>query len=161
MNPTTDVAITADDTDSSMQPVAFVSTESNEFSFNLSRTLVRQLDNMAKYEGISALDLVIELVTEGVARRIAEDQSRPAPSHLMTRNGYVQDQANAQPTMSHHNFQSNGNARDTNSQNRHQNNYSRNNHSNNAARPQSRYQQQNRNNSRPAYFNKSSKKTEG
>lgn len=93
------------------------------FSITLSRSLSKQLNNLSKYEGIHSHELVLELVAEGIARRIMEDQTRPAPSHLMTRNGYVQDQMNAQPSMSHHSFQANGNVRDV--QNRGKNNFQR------------------------------------
>ena len=145
-----DLAIDGEETDSNMQSMTLLGNQQNEFSLSLSRTLVRQLENMAKYEGISSIDLMVELVAEGLARRMAEDQSRPAPSHLMTRNGYVQDHAHTQPTMSHHSFQQNvGNAH---TQNRHQSHYQR----NAASRQQNRYQ----NRSRSGYF-KSSKKSEG
>jgi len=53
---------------------------------------------------------LIELVAEGVARRVFEDAQRPAPSHLMTRTGYVAPDANGnvqQPQLSHHGMQGN------------------------------------------------------
>ena len=109
----------------------------SDFTISLSRTLTKQLQNLSKYEGIYPEELILELVTEGIARRVMEDQTRPVPSHLMTRNGYVQDQQNVQPSMSHHGFSANGNNRD--GQNSRVKNYQR---------PQSRQQNGGRYNNR-------------
>jgi len=73
----------------------------NSVTLTVSWSLMNQLRNMARMEGISVEALLIELAAEGVAKRVFEDQNRPAPSHLMTRNGYVHDD-DPQPYMSHH-----------------------------------------------------------
>lgn len=76
----------------------------NHVSLTLSWSLMNQLRSMARNEGISVETLLVELTAEGVAKRVFEDQNKVVPSHLMTRNGYVHDndQAMAQPQMSHH-----------------------------------------------------------
>lgn len=134
-----------------MPPAATVdnSTE-NDFSVTLSRSLAKQLHNLAKYEGIHSVDLLLELVTEGIARRIMEDQTRPAPSHLMTRNGYVVDQQHTQPSMSHHAFQSNGNVRDGQNNSRGKNNFVKNSSS---SRQNNNTRYNNRNSSMHGYNN--------
>lgn len=78
----------------------------NQISLTFSWSLMNQLRYMARTEGIPVEDLLVELTAEGVAKRVFEDQNRPTPSHLMTRNGYVHDgdsQTAPQPQMSHHN----------------------------------------------------------
>lgn len=77
----------------------------NNISVSFSWSLMNQLRQMSKMEGISVEDLLVELVAEGVAKRVFEDQMRPTPSHLMTRTGYVHSdgtQAAPQPHLSHH-----------------------------------------------------------
>lgn len=85
----------------------------NQISLTFSWSLMNQLRYLARNEGIDVTDLLVELVTEGVTKRAFEDQNKPAPSHLMTRNGYVHNSndgnsAFTQPQMSHHS-QQNGN----------------------------------------------------
>jgi len=130
----------------------------NEFAFSLSRTLYRQLQNMAKDEGISSANLISELLTEGIARRVMEDETRPAPSHLMTRNGYVQDQPNAQPSMSHHSFTNHGNSRDGNSYPRNNKNFQK--YSGSRQQNQNRHSNHNRNHQNNGSFFKNHKKSE-
>lgn len=77
----------------------------NTTSLTFSWSLMNQLRSMSRVEGVSLETLLIELVSEGVAKRVFEDQNRPAPSHLLTRNGYVhtdEREGPAQPQMSHH-----------------------------------------------------------
>ncbi|APJ02484.1 hypothetical protein [Silvanigrella aquatica] len=77
----------------------------NNVALSFSWSLMNQLRQMSKMEGIAVEDLLVELVAEGVAKRVFEDQMRPAPSHLMTRTGYVHSdgtQAAPQPHLSHH-----------------------------------------------------------
>jgi hypothetical protein len=78
----------------------------NQVLVNLSWSLMNQLKFMSRNEGISVEDLLIELITEGTVKRVFEEQNRPMPSHLMTRNGYVHNtdgnMAPQQPQMSHH-----------------------------------------------------------
>lgn len=77
----------------------------NNVALSFSWSLMNQLRQMSKMEGISVEDLLVELVAEGVAKRVFEDQNRPTPSHLMTRTGYVHSdgtQAAPQPHLSHH-----------------------------------------------------------
>lgn len=103
----------------------------NQILVTLSYSLMNQLKQTARMEGVSVDDIVIELLSEGATRRMYEDASRPAPSHLMTRTGYVPPDANGnvmQPSMSHHNFNSQGNG---NNQRRGQNNQRRNNNNGN------------------------------
>lgn len=77
----------------------------NSTSLTFSWSLMNQLRSMSRVEGVSLETLLIELVSEGVAKRVFEDQNRPAPSHLLTRNGYVhtdEREGPVQPQMSHH-----------------------------------------------------------
>lgn len=77
----------------------------NNVSLSFSWSLMNQLRQMSKMEGVSVEDLLVELVAEGVAKRVFEDQMRPTPSHLMTRTGYVHSDAThlaPQPHLSHH-----------------------------------------------------------
>lgn len=77
----------------------------NSVNVSFSWSLMNQLRQMSKMEGISVEDLLVELVAEGVTKRAFEDQNRPAPSHLMTRTGYVHSdgtQVTPQPHLSHH-----------------------------------------------------------
>ena len=73
----------------------------NSVTLTVSWSLMNHLRSMARMEGISVEALLIELAAEGVAKRVFEDQNKPMPSHLMTRNGYVHDD-DPQPYMSHH-----------------------------------------------------------
>jgi hypothetical protein len=86
----------------------------NHVSLTFSWSLMNQLRYMARTEGISVEDLLIELVTEGATKRVFEDQNKPLPSHLMTRNGYVHNEGQShsghpQPQMSHHTLNNNRN----------------------------------------------------
>lgn len=77
----------------------------NNVALSFSWSLMNQLRQMSKMEGIAVEDLLVELVAEGVAKRVFEDQLRPTPSHLITRTGYVHSdgtQAAPQPHLSHH-----------------------------------------------------------
>ncbi len=77
----------------------------NQISLSFSWSLMNQLKQMSKNEGVPVEDLLTELVAEGVAKRVFEEQTRPAPSHLMTRTGYVHTDgthAAPQPQLSHH-----------------------------------------------------------
>ncbi len=77
----------------------------NTVNVSFSWSLMNQLRQMSKMEGISVEDLLVELVAEGVTKRVFEDQNRPTPSHLMTRTGYVHSdgtQSSPQPHLSHH-----------------------------------------------------------
>ena len=93
----------------------------NNVALNLSWSLMNQLRNMSKMEGISVEDLLVELVAEATARRVFEDQTRPAPSHLMTRTGYIHSditQTAPQPHLSHHMVNNNTRQQQNNLQNR-------------------------------------------
>lgn len=82
----------------------------NQVSVQFSWSLMNQLRQMSKMEGVSVEDLLIELVAEGVAKRVFEEQSRPTPSHLMTRTGYVHSDGHQhapQPHLSHHTMSNN------------------------------------------------------
>ncbi len=77
----------------------------NQLLVTLSYSLTSQVRQMARMEGVNPEDIIIELIAEGVTKRAFDDASRPVPSHLMTRTGYVPPEANGnliQPTMSHH-----------------------------------------------------------
>ena len=78
----------------------------NQLLVTLSYSLMSQVKQMARMEGVSPDDIILELVAEGVTKRAFQEFSRPKPSHLMTRTGYVPPEANgnsmAQPQMSHH-----------------------------------------------------------
>lgn len=88
----------------------------NTLNLTLSWSLMNQIKGLSRSEGITTHDLIIELLSEGVTRRLFEDQSRPAPSHLMTRNGYVHEGSSGQqPVMSHH--ATNGNQGNSRGQN--------------------------------------------
>jgi hypothetical protein len=92
----------------------------NNVSLSFSWSLMNQLRQMSKMEGISVEDLLVELVAEGVAKRVFEDQNRPTPSHLMTRTGYVHSdgtQSAPQPHLSHH-MMNNNRQQQNNLQNR-------------------------------------------
>lgn len=92
----------------------------NQVLLTFSWSLMNQLRGMARNEGIPVETLLIELAAEGMAKRVFEDQNRPSPSHLMTRNGYVHDadaQHPPQPQMSHH-----SNMNTNRAQTHHQNN---------------------------------------
>lgn len=60
----------------------------NSLNLSMSYSLVNQIRQMARFEGISVHDLLHELIAEGMGRRQVED-ARGQPSHLMTRTGYV------------------------------------------------------------------------
>jgi hypothetical protein len=80
----------------------------NQILLTLSYSLMNQVKQVARMEGVFPEDILIELIAEGVTRRAFEDAQRPAPSHLMTRTGYVAPDANGnvqQPQMSHHSMQ--------------------------------------------------------
>ncbi len=82
----------------------------NQIVLTLSYSLMNQVRQTARMEGVLPEDILIELIAEGVARRVFEDAQRPAPSHLMTRTGYVAPDANGnvhQPQLSHHGMQGN------------------------------------------------------
>ena len=93
----------------------YPSQESGQYSQNqivltMSYSLMNQVRQTARMEGVLPEDILIELIAEGVTRRAFEDAQRPAPSHLMTRTGYVAPDANGnvqQPQMSHHGMQGN------------------------------------------------------
>jgi len=76
----------------------------NKILVNFSYSLHSQLRQMARMEGVTVQDIVVELIAEGVTKRAFEDAGRPAPSHLMTRTGYIPPDSNTnlQPTLSHH-----------------------------------------------------------
>lgn len=105
----------------------YPSQESGQYSQNqivltMSYSLMNQVRQTARMEGVLPEDILIELIAEGVTRRAFEDAQRPAPSHLMTRTGYVAPDANGnvqQPQMSHHGMQGNhrGGQNGQNSQN--------------------------------------------
>jgi hypothetical protein len=98
----------------------------NQIVVTLSLTLINQIRQVARMEGVAAEDFVHELVAEGVTRRAFEDATRAPPSHLMTHTGYVASDANGYqaPKLSHHNNQNRGgnfnggNQRRYNNQNR-------------------------------------------
>lgn len=82
----------------------------NQIVVTLSYSLMNQVRQTARMEGVLPEDIIVELVAEGVTRRAFEDAQRPAPSHLMTRTGYVAPDANGnvmQPQLSHHGMQGN------------------------------------------------------
>lgn len=82
----------------------------NQIVLTLSYSLLNQVRQTARAEGVLPEDILIELIAEGVTRRVFEDAQRPAPSHLMTRTGYVAPDANGnvhQPQLSHHGMQGN------------------------------------------------------
>lgn len=104
----------------------------NQIMLTLSYSLMNHVRQVARMEGVFPEDILVELIAEGVTRRAFEDAQRPAPSHLMTRTGYVAPDANGnvqQPQLSHHGMQ--GNQRGH--QQGHNNNrrYNQNNNSNN------------------------------
>ena len=114
----------------------------NNVALSFSWSLMNQLRQMSKMEGIAVEDLLVELVAEGVAKRVFEDQMRPTPSHLMTRTGYVHSdgtQAAPQPHLSHH-MMNNNRQQPNNLQNRNRFSFQQRN-------PQ--HQQQNNNNRSP------------
>jgi hypothetical protein len=115
----------------------------NNIALTFSWSLMNQLRQMSKMEGISVEDLLVELVAEGVAKRVFEDQMRPTPSHLMTRTGYVHSdgtQTAPQPHLSHHMMNNNNRQQPNNLQNRNRFSFQNRN-------PQ--HQQQNNNNRSP------------
>lgn len=101
-------------------------TNENEFSIVLSRSLTKQLHNLAQKEGIHILALLPELIAEGMGRRSAQEQMS-APSHLLTRNGVIEDPLHIQPSLSHHEWNGSGNSRKGNFGSRHQNTHRYNN----------------------------------
>lgn len=107
----------------------------NQVFVHVSYSLMSQLKQMARMEGVTLDDIVSELLAEGVTRRAFEDANRPAPSHLMTRTGYVPPEANGnlmQPSMSHHSFnQQGGNRRGQQNNQRRGNGNFKNNYNNN------------------------------
>lgn len=116
----------------------------NQIVVTLSYSLMNQVRQTARMEGVLPEDIIVELVAEGVTRRAFEDAQRPAPSHLMTRTGYVAPDANGnvmQPQLSHHGMQ--GNNRQNQNRRFNQNN-NRGNH----------YQGQNRNRQNNHFKNK-------
>jgi hypothetical protein len=100
----------------------------NQIMLTLSYSLMNQVRQVARLEGVFPEDILIELIAEGVTRRAFEDAQRPAPSHLMTRTGYVAPDANGnvqQPQLSHHGMQQGnqrGNHQGHNNRRFHQNN---------------------------------------
>lgn len=99
----------------------------NQIMLTLSYSLMNHVRQVARMEGVFPEDILIELIAEGVTRRAFEDAQRPAPSHLMTRTGYVAPDANGnvqQPQLSHHGMQGNqrGNHQGHNNRRFHQNN---------------------------------------
>jgi hypothetical protein len=114
----------------------YPSQESGQYSQNqivltMSYSLMNQVRQTARMEGVLPEDILIELIAEGVTRRAFEDAQRPAPSHLMTRTGYVAPDANGnvqQPQMSHHGMQGNhrGGQNGQNNNRRYNNNQSSN-----------------------------------
>lgn len=107
----------------------------NQILLTLSYSLMNQVRQVARMEGVFPEDILIELIAEGVTRRAFEDAQRPAPSHLMTRTGYVAPDANGnvqQPHLSHHGMQGNqrGNHQGHNNRRFHQNNNNGNNRGN-------------------------------
>lgn len=106
----------------------------NQALVTLSYSLMSQIRQTARMEGVTVEDIIIELLSEGVTRRAFQDASRPAPSHLMTRTGYVAPDANgnvAQPSMSHHSYgnqqqQRRGGPQQNNRRNNNNNNYNKN-----------------------------------
>ncbi|BBH51678.1 hypothetical protein [Fluviispira sanaruensis] len=123
----------------------------NHVSLNFSWSLMNQLRQMSKMEGIAVEDLLVELVAEGVAKRVFEDQNRPVPSHLMTRTGYVHSDGNQvapQPHLSHHAMNNNRQQANNNLQNRNRFNFQQRNmqHQQNRNQNNNRNYQQNNNN---------------
>ena len=113
----------------------------NQISVQLSWSLMNQLRYMSKSEGVSPEDLVCELIAEGVTKRVFDDKVREIPSHLMTRNGYVNvDDTSSQPQMSHHSMGNHSQPRNNNYQQR--NNYPS---GNNYPPRNNNYQQRNNN----------------
>ncbi len=96
---------------------------SNQVLLTLSYSLVSQVKQVARMEGVNPEDILIELVAEGLTRRAFLDAQRPQPNHLATRTGYIPPEANGpipQPQLSHHGqYQQNGN---TNNNSRYQQN---------------------------------------
>ena len=83
----------------------YVELSENEIVLKFSLNLMNRLKRASYDEGIEIDELAAELITEGLAQRAAQDAQRGAPSHLMTRTGYVPPDANgnvAQPFLSHH-----------------------------------------------------------
>lgn len=89
---------------SSVHPAMAPAIAPNTLRVTCSWSLMNHLRGMARNEGVSLEDLALELLSESAAKRAFEDQRRPAPSHLMTRTGYVPqtDPHNQQPHMTHH-----------------------------------------------------------
>ncbi len=105
---------------------------SNQMTVAFSYTLMNQVRQVARMEGVSPEDFVLELIAEGVTRRAFEDASRPTPSHLMTRTGYVPPEADGYqaPKLSHH-YNANGNQNYGNGNQRRYNNNNGNGNNNN------------------------------
>ena len=84
----------------------------NQVLVTFSWSLMNQLRQLSRSEGIEVEHLLTELVAEGVTKRAFEDQTKAPPSHLMTRNGYVHNNSDGnssfvQPQLSHHNANNN------------------------------------------------------
>ena len=90
----------------SLQPSPEWRPASNQIVLTLSFSLMSHVRDVAYQEGVSAEDILVELVSEGVAKRVFHQQQGPAPSHFTTRTGYVPPEANgnvfSQPVLSHH-----------------------------------------------------------
>jgi hypothetical protein len=105
----------------------------NQILLTLSYSLMNHVRQVARMEGVFPEDILIELIAEGVTRRVFEDAQRPAPSHLMTRTGYMAPDVNGnvqQPHLSHHGMQMNqrGNHQGHNNNRRFNQNNNRGNH---------------------------------
>lgn len=98
---------------------------SNEIVIRLSFSLINQLKQVSRSEGVPLDDYIIELLSEGITKRAFEMCNRAQPSHLMTRTGYVPPEfENYQaPRLSHHNSMGNN----TQSTQQGSNNYRQNN----------------------------------
>lgn len=96
----------------------------NQVCVTLSYTLMNQVKQMARMEGVSQQDMILELLAESLTRRSYEDASKPMPSHLMTRSGYMGPDANGNQMTSHqqqYGNQQNGNRRQHNGNQRRNN----------------------------------------
>lgn len=76
----------------------------NQVNVTLSYSLMNKVKQMAQQECVSVEFLLTEYISEGVTRRVFEDQNKATPSHLQTRTGYIPPEAQQfqQPTLSHH-----------------------------------------------------------
>lgn len=101
------------DEEGSEEDTGGISLAHNQMILTLSYSLLSQVRQVARMEGVTPEDILLELIAEGVTKRAFQDAHRPVPSHLMTRTGYVPPEANGnvmqQPSLSHHTpMQSNG-----------------------------------------------------